>query len=48
MGKTDQPVPINHYCFCVSDTDFDANPAANISDLRKLWMVIKDGQVITV
>jgi imidazolonepropionase-like amidohydrolase len=25
----------------------DGNPAVNISDLRKLWMVIKNGQVIT-
>ncbi len=24
MGKPDQPVPVNHYCFRVSDADFDA------------------------
>lgn len=24
MGKPDQPVPVNHYCFRVGDADFDA------------------------
>ena len=24
MGKPDEPVPINHYCFRVSEADFDA------------------------